>query len=230
MNQIMHLKKPKKDFKVAAITIFLLIMGLLILTSFYSFTFTGNVIKEFGEFGNKSSTIDIKADLTVPNLELKGKFGEVKIKGGSRSNLYVGNQKFYLGDSENNYIILEEYKGDILLDVNKILKFKGKATKVSINGIPITSESGGILSVRLDEDFKYSLLEVRNGVSIKELNYITSGTIRLNNNKDVFQVENEEISMEDFEGDLVIENNKLKIEGKISKLEIKGDQIISITS
>ena len=228
MNQIMHLKTPKKDFKVTAITIFLIIMGLLILTSFYGFTFTGNVIKNFSLKGN--STIDIKADLTVPNIELKGKFGEVKIRGGSRSNLYVGDQKFYLGDSENNFITLKEYRGEIFLDSNKILFFKGKASEVSVNGIPITSETGETLSIKLDEDFKYSLLEVRNGVSIEELNYITSGTIRVNNNKNVFQVENEEINMEDFEGDFVIENNKFRIDGRISELEIKGNQGILITS
>ncbi len=229
MNQMMHLKAPKKDFKILTITIFLLIMGFLILTAFYGFNFTGNAIKNWSS-GNGNSSIELKADLTIPNLELEGKFGEIKIKGGSNSNLFVGNQKFYLGNSDNNLIILKEYVGKIFLDSNRILYFKGKSTEVSVNGIPITSEIGKTLSIKLDEDFKYSLLEIKNGVSIKELNYITSGTIRVSDDKNVFRIENEEIVMKNFQGDMSIERGKFKIDGKVSELEIKGTQGISITS
>lgn len=229
MNQIMHLKTPRKDFKIVAITIFLLIMGFLILTAFYGFTFTGNIIKNLSS-GGGNSTIELKADLTIPNLELEGKFGEVKIKGGSNSNLFVGNQKFYLGNSDNNFISLKDYNGKISLDSNRILYFKGKAVEVSVNGIPITSEVGGTLSVRLDEDFKYSLLEVKGGVSIKELNYITSGTIRINSDKNVFRIGNDEVTMSYFQGDISIERDKFKIDGKVRKLEIKGAQGILITA
>ncbi len=228
MNQIMHLKAPKKDFKILTISIFILILGFLVLTSFYGFKFTGNVIRDFGS--SKNSTIEIKADLTIPELELDGKFGEVKIKGGSKSNLFVGNQKFYLGDSQNNFITLKEFNGEILLDAGKILFFKGKATEVLVNGIPITSNIGDTLKVNLGEDFRYSLLEIKNGVEIKELNYITTGTIRVNNDKNILRIQNEEIEMNNFNGDIVIENNKFRIEGKVSKLEIKGEQGISINS
>lgn len=228
MNQLMHLKSPKKDFKMVTIAAFLLILGFLVVTSFYGFTFTGNAIKNLGV--SKNSTIEIKADLTIPELELDGKFGEIKIKGGSKSNLYVGNQKFYLGNSQNNFITLKEFKGEILLDAGKILFFKGKATEVLVNGIPITSNIGDVLKVNLGEDFRYSLLEIRNGVSIKELNYITSGTIRVNNDKNILRVQNEEIEMSYFDGDIIIENDKFRIEGTVSKLEIKGDQGIIINS
>ena len=229
MNQIMHLKAPKKDFKMVTITIFLLIMGFLILTAFYGFNFTGNAIKNWGSGGGNSS-IELKADLTIPNLELKGNLGEIKIKGGSNSNLFVGDQKFYLGNSDSNLIILKKYNGKIFLDSNRILYFKGKATEVSVNGITITPEMGKTLSVKLDEDFKYSLLEIKGGVSIKELDYITSGTIRVNDDKNIFRVENEEIIMKNFQGDMSIERGKFKIDGMVKQLEIKGVQGISITS
>ena len=215
MNQLMHLKAPKKDFKIVTISVFLLILGFLIITSFYGFKFTGNAIKNLGL--SKNSIIEIKADLTIPELELKGKFGEIKIKGGSKSNLYVGDQKFYLGNSQNNFITLKEFNGEILLDASKILFFKGKATEVSVNGVPITSNIGDILKVKLDEDFRYSLLEIKGGVSIKELNYITSGTIRVNNDKNILRVQNEEIEMSYFEGDIIIKNDKFRIEEKLSK-------------
>lgn len=226
MNQLMHLKAPKKDFKIVTISVFILILGFLILTSFYGFKFTGSTIKEFGS--SKNSTIGIKADLTIPELSLDGKFREIKIKGGSKSNLNVGDQKFYLGDSQNNFITLKNFDGKILLDAGKILLFKGKSTEVSVNGIPITSNLEDNLKVNLDEDFRYSLLEIREGVEIEELVYTTSGTIRVNNDKNILRIENEEIEMRYFDGDIVIENNKFRIEGMVSKLEVKGDQGISI--
>ncbi len=229
MTQMMHLKAPKKDFKIVTIVVFSLIMGFLILTAFYGISFTGKAISNFGS-GGGNGTIELKADLTIPSLELEGKLGEVKIKGGSNSNLFVGDQKFYLGNSDNNLIILKEYNGKIFLDSNRILFFKGKATEVSINGIPITSEIGKTLSVRFDENFKYNLLGIKGGVSIEELNYVTSGTIRIDNEKKIFRIENEEISMDDFQGDITIERGKFKIDGKVKKLEINGAQGILITS
>ena len=226
MSQFMHLKAPKKDFKIITIVIFLLILGILVLTSFYGINFTGSVINDL--ISNRNSSIEIRADLTIPELELDGKFGEIKIKGGSKSNLYVGDQKFYLGDSQNNFITLKDFDGKIILDAGKILFFKGKATEVSVNGIPITSNMGTTLKISLDEDFRYSLWEIRKGVEIKELNYITTGTLRINNDKNILRDENEEIEMNDFNGDIIISNDKFKLEGTLNKLKIKGNYGISI--
>lgn len=221
-------KHKSHHTKILLFIIFLVVVGFLIITSFFGFALTGNVIENLAP--GKNSTIDLRADLTVPDLKLEGEFGEVTIKGGSNSNLYIGNQKFYLGNSNNNFISFENFDGKIFLSGNSISGLNGKAEKVSVNGVPVESRNKGTLSINMDENFRYNFISVKKGVSIEELNYVTSGTIRVNNERNIFQVNGEKVNMKNFQGDLSIENNNFKLHGKVSRLDIKGEQGISITS
>lgn len=212
--------------KIMIFLAFLGVVALLIYTSFYGISFTGNVIQKVQ---NTEGDIQISAELTVPSLSLDGKFREVELRGGSDSYLYSGDQKFYLGNSENNFISLNNYDGKISFDSNKIGDFNGKVSNVSINGVDVESQSGKMMRIEMEDDFDYSSLEISEEVYVKDISYNTSGTIRLNGGKNLFGVENEEVSINDFKGKIVIQNGKFSLDGTATGLDISGAQGISVS-
>ena len=202
-NVPMNRNKRRFYTKVFVVSAFLIVLSSLILTSFYDvFSLTGSIINEI-DLNNTAGEIKIDAVLTIPDAEVKGKFEKVDVKGGSDSNFYVENEKFYLGISQSNYITLKNYDGTIFFDSSKISELKGKASNVSMNGVSVSPESKSTLKIRLDEDFIYSSLAINNGVYLEELNYNATGTVKINDGKNVFNLNNDGITIKNFQGILV---------------------------
>ena len=222
-------KKKKHYIEFAIFFIFIIILALLIIPSFYSdFSITGSLTEKIASEIKPNSTIKFSADLTIPNLEISGVFQNVELKGSSESFIYIESEKFRL-NSKNNYIVLKNYTGDVSFNNENILALGGKSSKVFINGIPVEPKTKSTLKVSL-ESFNYGFLVVEKEAVIKKITYVSSGSIRLNDGKNVFNIENEEVSFEDFMGNLKIENGKLNLEGYVKNLDIKGKQGISVSS
>lgn len=221
----------KNHTRIIVFLIFLAILSLLVITSFFGdFSLTGRTISNVINENATQSNIKIEADLTAPSLELDGIYEKVELKGGSNSFIYIGNEKFQLDGSNSNLIIINNYNGKIFFNPESIVKLNGKATKVTINGIPIEPNSKKTLKVSLDENFNYNILKVEKTVFIKELSYITFGLIKLNDGKNILKIMDEEINLKNFMGDIRVENKKIKISGFVEKLEILGDSGISVSS
>lgn len=217
-------KSKRRHLHLFIFLIFVVILLFLIVTSFFDFfSFTGGIIKNTNSSNNDG--INIEAVLTIPNLEIKGEFNKVEIRGGSDSYFYVESEKFYLGNSQNNYIILNNYDGDILFDSDKISGLNGRVSDVSINGVPVSPEKKSTLKVKLDENFNYNSLEISDGAFISKLIYNATGIIKINNGKNIFNLDNEEIEIRGFLGSLRVERKKFEINGKIDRLEIRGQGI-----
>lgn len=228
-----HKKKHnlKKHWLAIMVGIFFLILSLLIYTSFYgNFLLTGNAIVGIFTNPNESvSNIEFDAKLTVPSLDIDGKFEKVELIGrSSNSYLRVGNQRFYLGNVKQNYLIFYDYDGKISFNSRNILEFKGKSARVTINGVSVIPDSKNTVKVNLNDSFNYDSLEIGNEVSISELSYKTSGTVKLNNENKVFNINDEEITIINFQGDILIENNEFILEGYVDGLDIVGDLNIHI--
>tara|TARA_Y100000034_G_scaffold99609_1_gene122505 strand:- start:2221 stop:2922 length:702 start_codon:yes stop_codon:yes gene_type:complete len=219
--------QSKYKLKLFVFIVFVGIILLLIYTSFVgNFSFIGGTIIE----NISINKIKINADLTIPQLELDDEFNSIKIEGNSNSFLYVGDQKFSLADLNKNYIILDNYDGEIYFDNENIFKFKGKVNNTIINSIPVTSKSGKNTKIYFDENFNYDSLEIKDRAFIRKLDYVTSGKISLNNGKNVFDISNEKLIINNFQGDLKINRKKLNLDGYITGLKIVGDSDISIMS
>jgi len=216
----------KYKVKLAVFFVFLGILSLLIYFAFFGgFSFTGSVVNENVD----GVRIKFDAKLTkIPVLELNGEFESVRIKGVSDSSLYVGDQKFPLGDLSENYIVLNNYNGKIYFNENNISKFNGKVEEVIINGVSLAPKLGKITKIYFDEAFDYSLLEVKETVFIKKLSYVTSGEISLYDGKNFFGINNEEIIVKNFQGDLKVDRGDFNLEGYLEKLEVVGDSDISV--
>jgi len=161
-------------------------------------------------------------------LEIEGEFEKVELTGSSNSYLSVGNQKFYLGDVKQNFLIFEDYDGKISFDSKNILEFKGKASIVKINGVSVTSDSKDTSKINLNSSFGYDTMKIDDEVLIDELSYETTGTLTLNNKDKTFILKNEEITINNFRGNLFVEDDELSLKGYIEKLEILGDLNIHV--
>jgi hypothetical protein len=234
-------KKPdhhwlKKHKRLIIFMVFLAILSFLIFTSFSDISFTGSmitgnvIIEGLTPGGTVGEGIEFKSEFsTIPDLIFKGEFEKIELSGNSNSFLKVGNQKLSLEKVSNNLIIFDNFNGEISLNYGQITKLNGRASGVTLNGVsifPLEEESA--IKVSFGDEFNYGSLEIGRGVSIGEINYVTSGTIRLNGGKEIFSVNNEEIIINDFYGSLLINNGKFKIEGDVGELGISGESNINI--
>lgn len=204
---------------------FIVILAVILYTSFAgNVTLVGSAVDE----GETITSISIIAELdSVPNISIGGEFDQVILKGNSESFLYVGNQKFSL-DSETN-IRINDFNGDITFGEKTISKLKGKASRVSVDSVPVFPKSGETLKISFDENFDYSLLDIDNGVEIKKLEYATSGKILLGSKKTTVNLEKDNLLIKKFYGDLEIRNSNLQLRGFVDYLGVNGDQKISVS-
>src|SRR3989344_4871647 len=169
----MHKKKKKYYTVLAVFLVFISILAYMIVTAFYpNLSLTGKIIDEV----RPNSTIANPAFLGFPDLEISGNFQNVKMSGGSESPLYIEGSKFPLV-AKNNYLTMENFSGDISFNQNEIIGLKGKAFKVSVNGVPIEPKiKGTTLKISVD-NFNYNDLTVVIEIVIKKMSYSTSGEI-----------------------------------------------------
>ena len=78
------------------------------------------------------------------------------------------------------------------------------------------------------DDFNYDNLEIKDKVFIKKLDYEASGAVSLDD-KTTLDLNNDNLIIERFYGDLKIENKRFKIQGYLESLDVEGDQQISVS-
>ncbi len=199
--------------------IFVGIIGFIIYSSMHpdfsknlSTTITGDTIKST----EKSIFIDT---LMIPpeslNIESAGK---IKIKAIDPHSLNLNSQKFDLSDKSRASIVIENFNGNLILNKREITSLDGTANKIFIEGIPVLSKSN--MRISLDESIQHSYLKLEN-TNIKSLSYSTSGKISLNHGKVIVNLENEEIDIKNFKGDLEL-RDKIKLTGDVGKSNLLG--------
>ncbi|MFH1801523.1 MAG: hypothetical protein ABH804_01680 [archaeon] len=219
---------PKKHrFKLFVFFVFLTVLLLIIYTSFYGgLPFTGKIAGD----SEPEKNVGINAEFTVPELNLKGQFSEVVLSGSSNSFLQVGNQKFSLEIQGDNYIVFTGYDGEIFFDSEKISKLSGRASAVSVNGVPVLPRTGNTVKVSIEGEFNYKTFKISENAFIKEIAYVTSGVMRIDDGKKFFNIQNEEVSIKSFLGDLEVTRGKMFLEGNLKELKITGDSTIIISA
>ncbi len=213
-------------WKLIIFTIFLGILGFLIFSSLYSVnSITGKITNPFAQ---QNGTVKFTAELTIPEIVLKGKFQNIEFKGNSNSYLYVENEKLRF-HSNANYAAMDDYNGEISFNDKTISKLKGKASRVSLNGLPVESKTMDLMRVSLEDEFNYDYLLIRNEIEIPKLNYNSTGTININNGENILRFQNKEIEIKEFNGDLKVQGNKLSLDGYASAIEIKSGFTVSVS-
>ena len=220
----------KKNYriKLAVVFVFIVILALIAYTTFFHegiLTWTGSAVKGNGSVAT-SDGIKINAQLTTPPLKLDDSFERV-VLGGNLSSIYVGDQNFALSGLRNNYVVVKNYTGKIYFDSNGISELDGKADEVDVNGVPVSLDSGKKIKVYFDGVSDYDSLEI-DDVYISKLSYTASGKITLNDGKNIFEVNNESVSISRFSGNIKGDKNEFNFDGYAEKVGVSGDTDISV--
>lgn len=225
--QTIHGKeKSRNHYLIYIFFSFLFIVFFLFITSSGgNFNITGNLISEnFNENLNLTKELKINAELSKTSFNLKTDIEKVSIEGRSDSYLYAGDQKFSLSNKSSNYIVLDEFDGDLYFNEDSVSKLKGKAENAEINGVKVSSKSGRRIEVELDKELDFLELDL-NGFKLSRISYITSGKIEIGNDK--FNLNDEKLVINSFSGNLKM-NDEMTLKGNIDNMDIIGDSKISV--
>jgi hypothetical protein len=226
--------KGKGKKRLAIFAIFFII---LLALAYFAFLRDGSLSDLTGRvisFGNNElkpeENIMIKAELlSSPKQELSSKADMEKLvikSDQAKGNIYAGEEKFDLNNLNSIEIIISGYSGKLSFDSEKILNLDGEAAKISINGINTAPRSGDEFDISIEESFNYNVLEVDN-LFLEPVSYKTSGTIVLNRGKSTINLDEETISLGEFQGSLKKNSDEFILEGYTEKVDIKGDLEIS---
>lgn len=225
------MKKHKRHIMLMVFVAFVAVFGLLIYTSFghlpFGITLTGNSVQNPSLISENG--IKINAVLTVPSINLKGSFNQLQITGGSSANFYAGTEKFFLGKAKENYITLANYSGKISFNEKIISELNGNSQSILMNGVQVNPNSKSTLNVYTDKNLDYSELYITSGVEIKNLDYNTTGTISINDGENIFNLQNQEVILRNFNGGISVENNKIKLAGYAESINVLGEHQISVS-
>ncbi|MEK6914711.1 MAG: hypothetical protein AABW83_03615 [Nanoarchaeota archaeon] len=197
--------RRKISFSGVLFFLFVLVLFFLIYTSFFNpdfiQSFTGNAIKEEIFLG-----VPIQADLDPPeNIMINSRVDKLNLK--IIGAFLIDGKKYELISAS---LVIDNFDGDINLD-NKILILNGKATKIFVEGIPIT----GNLKISLNNKYEYVKL---NNVYISDLSYDASGIVRLENEKVTVNLEEDKFNINNFRGNLEKSNNYFRLDGMAEEI------------
>ncbi len=138
-----HKGKKRINKKILIFSGFIFVIGAIIFTTLYSNgSITGKVISSINPSSiNPNNSIIMSSELTVPDLNMKGEYPEIKILSRAKTTIYLGDKSFQLDGLRENKIILKEFSGKIELSKNGIL-LDGKVFEVNLNNLPIKERNG----------------------------------------------------------------------------------------
>ena len=217
------IKKQKHHLVLTVIIIFVGILGLLIYTSFYNpefkQTITGNIIKNTEKDPNIENSAEFEAILSIPEqFKINSQVNKISLKISQPTILYFGDKKIEL--DKKSSIIIDDFQGKIEINSNTLNNFNGKATKIFVNGLPITQTSGSVTKIEFQEELGYDYIKL-NEFYIDSLSYITSGKLKINKNKITINLDEERIAINDFFGDMKLDKKELELNGFIDQSHVK---------
>lgn len=223
---MMYGHKRKSHIKLIAVGFFIFVIALFIFLTIMlgRIPFTGNVVATF----DLNNSFFFAGDLGFPSeLSIKGDYENLQIDG---SNLffYLSDKEFDLSGSRNNLINLNGFSGKIVFDSERIIALDGTVLRADINGLPVVAKNNRRMKIYSVGSFDYSSLNIREGVYIRNLDYFTSGNVRFGTNLNSIVIEGERFVLQDFLGNLNSERGKLSLNGNVKKIEIFGQEKISV--
>lgn len=185
--------------------LFILVLFFVVYTSFFNpnfvQSFTGYAVKEEVFLG-----VPIQADLDSPeSIKINSNIDKINLKiiGG----FFVDGKKYDLSMSS---LIIDNFQGNINFD-GKMLILDGRASKIFVEGIPIT----GNLKINLNNKYEYAKLD---NVYISSLSYDATGIVRLQDEKVTVNLEEDKFSINKFKGNLEKSNNYFRLNGMAEEI------------
>ncbi len=219
----------KRDWrKILVVIVFILVLGLLIYTSFFSgsfskIPFTGQIVGS--EEPDPENSMKINAKLNLPeNPSFKGDFSKIELQVLNSSKISSRDSFFEISSGDS--ILLEGYEGEISFNENNIFVLDGNAERIIINGASISSRKGK--QDVYSEKISYLALNISE-VYIKTLDYGTTGIIDIEEGKNIILPRDERVLIENFKGNMFSSRGDFMLDGILEKIEVKGDSEVSIS-
>jgi hypothetical protein len=216
-----YYKHTKKRGKSLIFLFFLLTIVAILFFAFYENlgipSFTGNSVK----IPSEETSFTVSFETNVP--ELKMELDEANFSINIFFNLdFILDGKVISLSKPLNSLSLEGFSGSLELDNKTIKTLSGKVSKITLEGVPIISEKGSKMKINLNSESKYSSIEFQSDTYLKELKFVSDGTITLK--EDTLNLNNDSIFLKGLFGKFLIKEERLFFDGMITKLDISGEE------
>lgn len=220
--EIVQEDRPKKKRLWLVVTfVFIGILLFIVYTSFYNpelgRKITGNVVSS-GDVEVENS-IRIDADLSIENLNVNSYMDKFSFRIKNSGTLTIGKEILHLSDKAS--VVIDSYSGKIDINLDNLDEIKGEGIRVFVDGLPISGISGSEIKISSSEAIDYSYLKLEN-VYLDSLSFLTSGIVRINEDKLVLRLEEENFKIKKFKGDLEISRGSLELKGILDKSNLKN--------
>lgn len=223
--------KRKRFSLIFIFLFFLAVISLLVFSAFFNngegiksltglVSFSGNSFENISQEG-----IYLQTSLSVPEIKHNQEFERIEITKAKESSFNIGDS-VYSGVEE---IALINFEGDFHFSKENILKVDGKSEKVVVEGNPVSSQSRRRIKTSLDGQSEYSSIDIY-GIMLKKLDYVSDGSIIIGSEGTEINLKKERIILENFGGDLKVQNDNLMLEGYLNKITKKGENTLTISS
>ncbi|MAH07022.1 hypothetical protein CMI38_02095 [Candidatus Pacearchaeota archaeon] len=199
----------------------LVFVGLLLFIGYTSFFnpdligLTGNAVGVDKEFDIEDA-VGLNARLGIPGLLVVDSGSDkLSIRVSEQVDFLIGDQKVRL--SKGDSIVVDDFGGRVSVEGKTIVGLEGRGSRVFIDGLPISHKSDSLIKLSV-EGLGYSYMEFEN-VYLESLSYITSGLVRINEDKLVIRLDEESFAIDRFKGDLTISND-VRVDGKIDRSNV----------
>jgi len=204
---------------------FVLVIGAILFTTFYGdFSFKGITGGAIFNLGDASKYFDVSMELSIPELTLKDDYEKITLVGTSQSPLLIGGNYFSIQESNLVEIVFENFSGKIILDEESISYLEGKASRIVVNGIPTSDKNEKKIKVSIESPISYNSIEFPGEVSLKNLDYISSGKISWGEGN-VVRLNDERVEISDFIGEMILKNKKMILDGVVENVRGKDFKI-----
>ncbi|MBT4165427.1 hypothetical protein HOE04_00125 [archaeon] len=213
-------KKPKRHWKSYLFLIFLGILAFLFYSAYNPSSFTGkitgNVIRDPTSFEGGSQ---VRAELkTSEEFEINSEIKKINLRINGPASFYIGKQKIDVIKDNSASIILDNFKGKVIISPGSKIELKGDSSTIFFDGLPISLDSGkGINTNLIDANYAYIKLI---DFYLPSLSFETSGKIDIDNGKISVRSEGDKIKLPDFKGDLEARDDLIKIKGLVDKKDV----------
>jgi len=227
-------RRKRSKTKVFLGLLFLLIISLLFFLASGGDSLsriTGNVIG-VGSKGSVDEANSFKIKASLNSLDSEMSFNQdiesisFEIKG--RENiLYFGESSFNL--TSNSEVIVEGFEGKVSFDNGFIYSLEGRAQKIIINGLPVSSSSRKF-KISLGQSIEYNYINLK-GVYLREFLGAKTGNLDISEGKLSFKLSNETILIQRFYGDIGngrltnafgVGSSHLVFDGRAENIEVEG--------
>lgn len=139
----------------------------------------------------------------------------------------VNSENLDLSELNSGTLVLAEWSGNLKVSPGSGISLDGKASRLTVNSVAVLPEKES-LEISTNE-LSFSLARLSE-ISLDKFSYTSSGTVSVNNNQINANLNDENLALSKFIGQIQLTNDKLILNGTASNVKIAGKDIQTLIS